>query len=131
MEPNSKLNPWIPACLLALLALIWAAPAGAWTMTLDNPTEYTARVLAYGGYKDPIHLKTLATVNIAPGGSYQWSTGAQCPTGFAGKLNTPDGWRGLKTDTFIKCWNVHYKICQKAGQGYTEVRDYDYGFCKN
>ena len=29
------------------------------------------------------------------------------------------------------CWNISARVCQKAGLGYTEMRDHDFGFCKD
>jgi hypothetical protein len=87
-------------------------------------------VSVYWGF-DGLADKRQVTVDMAPGSNYQWKTGAYCPAGFSGKLDTPHGWRGLKGAVFLKCWNIHYKICQRRGQGYTEVRHEDYGFCTN
>ena len=74
--------------------------------------------------------------------SHTYQFGADCPSSLKGviwtvwnkyvRLKSTDmnGTPWSETDAGLNsCWNTHFQICQKSGQGYTEVRDDDYSFC--
>jgi hypothetical protein len=143
------------SCLLSLVFLflgtgalvsdqeVQASGAVNWKTTVKNPTKYQVRVGLWdlfgknlsGGY-----------IYIQPGGSTTMETGANCPAMLFGNIQDGSNWRALMSCDCLGtcyssenpatlyatcCWDITFKICQKAGQGFSEVRPFDYGFCKD
>ena len=115
-----------------------------WKVTVHNPTDYKIKVWAYVRLASLSEKLTSSGVVINPGGTYTFETGDKCPTGIEGQIYVDKKWLKMKSmdclggahdyDTAVMstcCWNLSARACQKAGQGYTEVRDHDYGFCKD
>lgn len=118
----------------------------AWEVTVRNDTDKDCKVTLYTDRMFAIHPETEAT--LTPGASYTWRTGSWCPDCIKGKINIPSGtqsssgWKTIKWTNCLGneisiadgcspcCWNSNWRICRKRGEGYSEVRDDDYGFCK-
>ena len=111
---------------------------------VQNPTNYKVKVWAYVRLVNLSEKHTSSGVVINPGETYTFETGAKCPTGIEGQIYADGKWLKMKSmdclggdhnyETSVMstcCWDISARVCQKAGQGYTEVRDHDYGFCKN
>ncbi len=126
--------------LSVLIIALSTTGAEAWKCQVDNPTNMAVEVKAYYIGRGCPYL----TQTIPPGGSYTFDYGAFCPSVLDGKIILANGSKKNMKSTDMNgtpwpegdcgmpsCWNTHFKICQKAGQGYAEIRDNDYSFCKN
>lgn len=128
------------AAMVLMLVLGMGSLSFAYDVTVYNETEFVVKVAVWTN-----HLTTnqkVSTQTIQPGGSYTWSTGAWCPDGLTGQIKDSTGnWRGLQETNChgnkqssgfwpACCWSLTFKVCRKIGIGYTEIRDDDYGFCK-
>ncbi len=112
----------------------------AWDVTVSNATELVAKV---EGHVDHVFWTSgMGEQTIQPGGSYTWHSGSWCPDGLSGEIRDSAGnWRKIQETSCLGhkcshdswtscCWNLNFKVCRKAGIGYQEIRDDDYGFCK-
>ena len=113
-------------------------------VTVQNPTDYKVKVWVFVRHLNLSEKITSDGVVLSPGGSNTWETGAKCRSCIEGQIYSGMKWLKMKnmdclggahdyeTETLTTCcWNISARVCQKAGQGYTEMRDHDYGFCKN
>lgn len=120
---------------------VLAGSALNWKISVTNPTPYQVQVRAT---KTGVGDLVAGEVLIAPGGSYTFELGAFCASAVDGYIFVAGQRKNLKPCNCLGqdmtcienslatcCWNVSFQIVQKAGQGYTEVRDFDYGFQKN
>lgn len=114
-----------------------------WKFKVQNPTDNKVKVWVFVRLANLSEKLTATGVVINPGGTYTFETGDKCPTGIEGQIYADGKWLKMKSmdclggdhdyETSVAstcCWNISARVCQKAGQGYTEVRDHDYGFCK-
>ena len=116
------------------------SPSFAYDVTVHNETEFVVNVATWSHHFSS--NKKVSTQTLQPGGSYTWSTGAWCPCGLSGQINDGAGnWRALQETNCHGnkqssewwppcCWNLTFRVCRKVGEGYSEIRDDDYGFCK-
>ena len=113
-------------------------------VTVGNPTDYKVKVWVFVRKVNLSEKLISNAVILNAGESHTWETGAKCPTGIEGQILAAGKWMKMKSmdclggdhnyETSVVstcCWDISARVCQKAGQGYTEVRDHDYGFCKN
>ena len=127
---------------IVILVLAMSATTGwAYDVTVTNDTEYTCKVSVF-----TMHLvfsENEGTFILQPGQSHTWNTGAWCPSGFSGTILGQQGWRELQMTNCLGnkcsdstgfmatcCWDLRYRVCKKISGDHVEVRDNDYGFCK-
>lgn len=124
----------------------WSAfsvlPVQAYDALINNPTAYPATVTVWTDRL--LFVSSAGTVDIAPGGSYTFSTGGWCPCSMTGEIAINNkkyklqptkcidgGTTDIAENCIASCWKINFSVCQLRGQGSTEVHDSDYGFCKN
>jgi hypothetical protein len=117
-----------------------ASGAMVYEATAKNETELVVRVEAYNDQWSS--GMGLGEQTIQPGGSYTWRSSTYCLCGFKGQIRDSAGnWykmqdtdcNGNKTSSIgfsACCWNLNFKVCRKEGVGNKEIKDGDYGFCK-
>jgi hypothetical protein len=121
------------------VAPVRAAGGANWKVTVRNDTSMACSVQVWTN--EAVATRLHSEKSITPGGSVTFETGAKCPDQLRGTINAGGSWVLLKGVCIngvgsldwcgAACWNSSFKICQVAGQGYSEVRDNDYSFCKN
>jgi len=138
---NKSLSFLTKSALVILLLFLSATTAEAYEVTITNDSAYTCQISVW-----TMHLffsQNEGTATLQPGQSHTWQTGAWCPSGFSGDILGPQGWRNLQMTNCLGnncssstgfmatcCWNLNYKICKKISGDHIELRDNDYGFCK-
>lgn len=138
---NKSLSFLTKLALVILLLFLSATTAEAYEVTITNDSAYTCQISVW-----TMHLffsQNEGTATLQPGQSHTWQTGAWCPSGFSGDILGPQGWRNLQMTNCLGnncssstgfmatcCWNLNYKICKKISGNHIELRDNDYGFCK-
>ena len=138
---NKSLSFLTKLALVILLLVLSATTAEAYEVTITNDSAYTCEVSVW-----TMHLffsVNEGTFTLQPGQSHTWDTGGWCPAGFSGDIAGPQGWRRLQMADCLGnnsssstgfsatcCWRLNYKICKKISGDHIELRDNDYGFCK-
>ena len=121
------------AAIVLVLGCGFCSLSFAWDVTVHNPTPYFVQVEIYTTvFTSEILESTIITKNS----SHTFKTGNWCPSGFKG--NFMPGARiastsilGHETELFSAgCWNSSWQICRKRGNEGDEIKDNDYGFCK-
>jgi hypothetical protein len=142
MLKNKLMNVILLTGIVSVILLGIAANLHAWTVTVRNDSEETCRVDLY--YTSFEGNKEYGMKLVPKGGTATFETGLWCPSGFTGiifkdpkNLEYPSlastsilGHETGTTGFSAGCWNSSWKICRKRGEGYKEVRNNDYGFCK-
>lgn len=116
------------------------------TITVHNPLDSKVRVSAGKVKANIVDVEWTSWVVIPTGGSQEFHSGALCPCGVRGQywdaVNRKwvkmkgrnclgSDMENVENNASTCCWSYTVKTCQKAGHGYNEVREYDFGFCKN
>ena len=131
----------VVAAVLLTPAAGYASGGSTWAVTVNNPSTHQIKITIYYGVGSLGGNSGWQYVN--PGGTYLYRVpGAKCPLGVSGYIKDDAGaWKKLKDVSAlgvytggdywtVVCANIVFSVCQKSGQGYTEIRDGDWALCK-
>ncbi len=149
LKKNAKTIGLVLIILVAVVTIVWVAPRET---NAGGGINHKVTVINDSGSKCKVNLSKdklvnedwVGVVTISAGDSYTFETGSLCPCCLKGQYYDAANnvWRKLLTknvglgndskncDCTAACWDSTWRICRKAGEGYTQVRDYDFGFCR-
>jgi hypothetical protein len=140
MLKNKLMNVVLITGIVSVILLGIASNSHAWRVTVTNGSDRPCIVLFYDNayiVNDWQYRET-----IQPSQSITLDSKGYCFSGLEGFYFPPDGREVKIASTSILghevdvggfsagCWDSSWTICRKRGAGDPNVRDNDYGFCK-